>query len=248
MRKITCILPLALLVIVASSALGQTPVPRLIAANAASFDFSAGPTTGIVALFPGSSPGFAADVAVAGSLPLPTELLGVKVLIEGEPAGLFFVSPTQINCLVAERFNGKPVNFDVFRYNVLIYHSAFLVSPGLGVFSANARGFGLAAAVLYESVTRSYRPVVDTDLQPVPIDVGAASPNFLVMYATGQVGAVSATIGGLACEVTYAGASELIGARQINVKLRPELAGRGLCDVRVSVNGREVNAVNVLFK
>ncbi|MEZ5394837.1 MAG: choice-of-anchor D domain-containing protein [Bryobacterales bacterium] len=41
--------------------------------------------------------GLAATVEAASSLPLPTSLAGVQVLVDGVPAPLFFVSPNQIN-------------------------------------------------------------------------------------------------------------------------------------------------------
>lgn len=44
--------------------------------------------------------GLAGGTATATSIPLPTELLGTRVTVNGVPAPLFYVSPTQINLQV----------------------------------------------------------------------------------------------------------------------------------------------------
>ncbi len=228
-------------------------VPRAYAANAASFE--PGLSVGVNAVFAHTS--FSPITAVAGSTPLPTKLAGVEVLIDGEAAGLFFVSPQQVNLLVNARFGGRTVNLDVYRNGALNHSSVYTVSLNFGVFSANARGTGLAAGLAYDPTTSEYLPLYSTTtefgIQPIPIvAVSASGPNYLILYGTGASLAgrnVRVFVDGLECTVVYAGtAPDLAGVQQLNVALQAAFVDRGFCAVRVVVDGRGSNEVLVYFK
>ena len=73
----------------------KTPAPTSVL-NAAGFFATVAPG-GIATIF-GSD--LASDVAPATALPLPYGLNGTTVDIGGQPAPLYFVSPTQINFVV----------------------------------------------------------------------------------------------------------------------------------------------------
>ena len=82
----------------------------------------------------------------------------------------------------------------------------------------------------------------------------AAEQVFLVLYGTGIRGRstlanVAMTIGGTFCETLYAGAQgSLVGLDQVNLRLPPELAGRGDMDVALNIDGKAANTVRVNVK
>ena len=73
------------------------------------------------------------------------------------------------------------------------------------------------------------------------------------MYGTGIRGrsalsGVTAGIGGIDCQVVYAGPHCCyIGVDQVSIRLPRVLAGRGDVDVQVSVDGKPVNTVKINF-
>ena len=90
---------------------------------------------------------------------------------------------------------------------------------------------------------------------PVPIDFGAATDKlFLVLYGTGIRGRamsspVTATMGGVSAEVLFAGMQGgLVGLDQVNLRLPRTLAGRGVVNVELSVDGKAANVVTVQMK
>ena len=55
-------------------------------------------------------------------------------------------------------------------------------------------------------------------------------------------------IGGINVPVTYAGAQgTFAGLDQVNVSLPAELAGRGLVDIVLTVDGQQANTLQILF-
>ena len=74
------------------------------------------------------------------------------------------------------------------------------------------------------------------------------------MYGTGfrfrtALSNATTTIGGIAAETLYAGAVPgFIGLDQANIRLPRSLAGRGLADVVLNVDGKNANAVTVQVK
>src|SRR5262249_21776835 len=135
------------------------------------------------------------------------------------------------------------------------------VAPGL--FSQDSSGSGPAAAVVLRvrtDGTQVYEPVTRFDAMQqrfvaVPIDLGNLSEQvFLIPYGTGirnrsALSAVTAKIGGVNAEVSFAGALEgLFGLDQINLRMPGSLAGRGDVDVVVTVDGKTTNSVRVNVK
>ncbi|MGH9831526.1 MAG: hypothetical protein ACRD9Y_00840, partial [Blastocatellia bacterium] len=135
------------------------------------------------------------------------------------------------------------------------------VAPGL--FTANATGQGVAAAValrIKADGTQAFEPVAEFDAAlnrfvARPIDLGPESDQvFLILFGTGirnrsALAAVTATIGGAAAEVQFAGSQGgFVGLDQVNLRLARALIRRGEVDVALSVEGKAGNVVEINIK
>jgi len=132
------------------------------------------------------------------------------------------------------------------------------VAPGL--FSANADGRGVAAAValhVKSDGSQASEFVFRCGAAPgscaaVPMDLGPATEQvYLSLYGTGirnrsGLEDVAASIGGERAEVLYAGAQHsFAGLDQVNLKIPRSLAGRGEVQVSVAVAGKSANTVTI---
>ncbi|HNG33013.1 MAG TPA: hypothetical protein PK012_25265, partial [Blastocatellia bacterium] len=179
-------------------------------------------------------------------------------------APLFFVSPGQINYLV-------PTGTAVGDALVTITDGSGRIAPSRarieavapGLFSANASGQGVAAAVALRVKANNelvYEPLFRFDAASqrfvsVPVDLGPATETvYIILYGTGirfrsGLSGVKATIGGADSMVTYAGGQTgLAGLDQINAFLPRELAGKGEVDVVLTVDGKPTNTVKINVK
>jgi uncharacterized protein (TIGR03437 family) len=132
------------------------------------------------------------------------------------------------------------------------------VSPGL--FSANANGQGVAAALAVRLKSGGAQ-TVETVFQcgasgcaTVPLDLGPASDQvYLSLFGTGLrhfSNQAIATVGGAAVSVAGPVAqSEFAGLDQVNLGPLPRsLAGRGEVDIVLAVDGKAANTVTVSLK
>ena len=240
------------------------PLARLASVSAASFDDDnrLAPES-ITALF---GVNLGAETQAASSLPLPTTLAGVSLKVTDSAgverlAPLFFVSPGQINYVVPAGTANGPVTLTVMNAGAPVAAGeARIASAAPGLFSANASGDGVAAAIalrIKADGSQSYEPVAQFDPEqnrfvPAPIELGPATDQvFLVFYGTGlryrsSLSAVSCAIGGVGSETLFAGpAPGFAGLDQVNVRLPRSLAGRGEVDVALFVDGEATNPVRV---
>jgi uncharacterized protein (TIGR03437 family) len=213
---------------------------------------------------------FGADLATATlaaqSLPLPTSLGETIVKITDSKgvehlAGLFFVSPTQINYLLpAELATGVArVTISANGKTSIGLIDVAPIAPSF--FTANADGGGLAAAVLlrvrsdgsqsYESVAR----FDETENRSVAVPIVFGEPDeqlFLLLYGTGlrhHKDAIQSVIGGVEADVLFAGeAIGFVGLDQVNVGLPRNLAGRGEVSIQINFGDRAANAVTVVIR
>ncbi len=207
--------------------------------------------------------------ASATTLPLPTTLAGTTVKVKDaagteRDAPLFFVSPGQINYLLPAGTSGGIASIAVLKGSAIVATGTLPVTnvaPGL--FSANASGAGVAAAVALRvraDGSQSIEALSRFDQQlgrfvGLPIDLGPEGEQvFLVLFGSGFRGrstleAVTATIGDEEAEVLFAGAvAGLAGLDQANVRLPRSLAGSGEVNILLTADNRSANAVTVSIK
>lgn len=211
----------------------------------------------------------AAIVQAASSTPLPTEIAGTSVIVK-DSAGverlspLFFISPTQINYQIPPGTAAGAATITVASgLGSSSTGAVQIVNVAPGLFSANATGKGVAAAValrIKADGTRIYEPVAafsqaQNQFVAVPIDLGAAGDQvFLILFGTGlrarsALSAVTANVGGTNADVTFTGPQgTLVGLDQINLLLPRSLAGKGEVDIIVNVDGLAANIVRAGFK
>ncbi|MDX2034243.1 MAG: hypothetical protein SF339_26445 [Blastocatellia bacterium] len=226
--------------------------PGVTAVSAASYRAGAAPES-IIAAF---GPQLAAQTQAAAAMPLPTALGGVQARIRDSlgvehATPLFFVSPGQVNLQIPATVaigsatisfnNGAAGQLEIAR-----------VSPGL--FTANADGQGVPAAVLLRvnNGAQRYEPIARLEngrYAPLPIQLTSSTEQvFLVLFGTGlrYRGTVTATAGGLDAPVLFAGAAAgFAGLDQINIRLPYSLRGRGDVDVVVQADRAPANTVRI---
>ncbi|MFN7930970.1 MAG: hypothetical protein U0Y68_24195 [Blastocatellia bacterium] len=227
---------------------------NLAVVNAAHYGRDALASDAIASAF-GENLALRTEAAIA--LPLPTELAGTQVLVNGLSAALLYVSPTQINFIM-------PPNLDAGMASIVVsnpkgtyaFSTAMVNAAAPSIFTADASGKGDAAA-LATTDGLSYAPA------PFAVSVNGKQ-NILVLFGTGfrhaaasnptdengVAESVSITIDGIPTSVLYAGAQgEYVGLDQINVALPAALQpGTRRVEVVVSLNGIEANRVTILLK
>lgn len=94
--------------------------------------------------------------------------------------------------------------------------------------------------------------VATSQIVAVPIDLGPPTDRvFLVLFGTGwrnrsALSAVTAKIGDVDAPVSYAGPQgSFAGLDQCNIEIPRSLAGRGLVDVTLTVDGQMANTVQI---
>ncbi|MGE0103130.1 MAG: hypothetical protein AB7H86_21770 [Blastocatellales bacterium] len=241
----------------------RSAVGAVTSVSAASYGNTALAGGSIVAAF-GSN--LASETQAASAMPLPTSLAGTMVAVRVDAttqvlAPIFFVSPTQINYQIPDGVIADSAAVIINNGNDVTAVEMMRIAPiAPGLFTANASGQGVAAAVVLRVKAdgeQSYEPVAKFDAEqkvfvPVPIDLGQETDQvFLILYGTGirnrsSLGAVNVTIGGTDTELLYAGSQEgFAGLDQVNVRLPRSLKGRGEVDVILTGDGASSNSVKI---
>jgi uncharacterized protein (TIGR03437 family) len=205
----------------------------------------------------------ATSAAGATCNPLPTSLAETSILIQDSngvelPAPLMYVSPNQVNFQFPSGTVPGPATIKLIKATGGIATATIniqTVAPALytadGTLSTNApNGFLLR---IRADGSNSYEPITGRDpltnaIVLVPIEPGAPTDRLiLALYGTGIRRGVSptATIGGVSCQVLYAGPATLPGADQVNIDIDRVLIGRGTVDVVLTVDGQQANTVAV---
>jgi Bacterial Ig-like domain (group 3)/Galactose oxidase, central domain/Kelch motif len=201
----------------------------------------------------------------AVTTPYPTSLAGTTVALVDATGNtkllpLYFVSAGQINALIPTNTAFGLATMTVTNPQGATASTIILItrtSPGL--FSANANGQGVAAALIQrvrpdnsqsiENVA-AYDPATNK-MVAVPIATGSDSL-YLQLYGTGirytpTLSKVTCTIGGVNAPVLYASAAPgFYGLDQVNVQVPAGLTG--VVNVVVTVDGQAANTVTLTFK
>ncbi len=210
------------------------------------------------AIVAGFGANLAPATAAAASVPLPTELAGVRVrLTDGAGAerfaGLFFVSVGQINYAIPAGASPGVALIEVLGNGAVVARGALSINtvwPGLFTFEAS--GAGLGAAVVLRSRANGQQVFESVNN---PIDLGVPGDRvFLILFGTGLRGRsdmsrVQVTLGGAPLTTLFAGSvGGLAGLDQINVELPASLAGRGQLELLAYVDGWVANTVQFNIK
>jgi uncharacterized protein (TIGR03437 family) len=244
----------------------RSNTPPISSVSAANFTGAELASESIVAAFGDK---LATRVQTALSIPLPTTLAGTVVKIKDSAgaerfAPLFFVAPSQVNLQVpAGTASGAATITITSGDGTVSIGTMNITTVAPGLFTSSATGNGIAAAVVARvrsDGTQVYEPVAQFDASQnrfihIPIDLGQASEQvFLIVHGTGfrhrsSLSAVNATIGGSNADVLYAGLVDgFIGLDQSNIRIPRSLAGRGVVDVLLTVDGKPANTVTVQIK
>jgi uncharacterized protein (TIGR03437 family) len=223
--------------------------------SAASYEQTLAPES-IAALF-GAGP-FSATTAVGGDtnpnqpgIQLPTQLAGAYVEINGRRAGLFFVSPQQINLEIPKDTPTGVANVRVVASNgAESLGTAQIAEVAPGIFTVNGTGLGVAAANILRFKSNGQQIYEDPFRFDTaanrwvtrPIDLGPTGERvFLILYTTGvryaESGSVRVLIGSQQKTPIFVGLSGFVGLDQINVEIPRDLLGSGIVGVSVVADG-----------
>ncbi len=169
--------------------------------------------------------------AAASDLPLPTELAGVRVLLDSEPLGLLYAGPRQVNVLLPPAAEGL---LELSVQSTLGTHSLNVQfnQAAPAIFTLDGSGGGDAAALDAETFALVH--------EGSPI----ANGRFVALYVTGIGEAeVQVLLGGQLQEVHYAGpAPGFPGLQQINFRVD---AAPGVSELQVVAGGRRSNSATL---
>jgi uncharacterized protein (TIGR03437 family) len=238
------------------------PAASSLSAAVSAASFAAGNLApeSIVALF---GTGLSEATQSATTLPLPTNLASTSVLVTdsaglSRAAPLYFVSSTQINFEVpAGTATGNALLTVQSLAGAVGTLPLTVHASAPGVFLANSKT-GLPAAVtltIHPDTTQSVANVFQVDtagnINALPIDLSQGNV-FLLMFGTGirNAKSVTATIGGLAVPVGYAGPQgTFVGEDQINIGPLPaSLAGKGSVPAILTADGQAANTATIVIK
>lgn len=207
--------------------------------------------------------GLASGSATANTVPLPTRLAGVSVVVRdrtgvARDAPLFYASPTQINFEIPQGAAMGPVTVAVTGgAQIAGFATATVVNVAPALFTADGSGRGVAAATAVRADPNGQQTPVpifqcsDGACSSIPIDSGASSPVYLTLYGTGirnrsSLSNVSATINGVNVPVLYAGPQgHFDGLDQVNIAVPLGLRGTGETDLLLTVEGQVASPVRV---
>ena len=166
---------------------------------------------------------------------LPTSLGGIQVVINGKPAFISAVQPTQVNAIAAPDTVARQVEVDVITsYGTVVANTTIAAtSPALFTYSLQNTTYANA------QFATDYAVVAASGALPGVTTRPANSGDYILLYATGlgptnppyptgqvlstaypvsDLSQVSVTIGGIASLVTYAGLT-YPGVFQVNIQI-----------------------------
>jgi len=225
--------------------------------NGASFSRDAVVSPGSLASMFGVN--LAKETVVATSLPLPTSLGSVQVLVGGTAAPLFFVSAGQINFQVPVETPGTTVAMAVTSGGVRGPDSPVSIAPEVpGVFTATPGGTGQGAVLNQDFSANSAQNAAEVGsvIQIFATGLGATNP----ASQTGGPGATSepfnrtvktpvVLINGAPAEVLFSAlAPGFVSLYQVNARVPAGLAPGSAVTLQIQIGGRSSNTVTIVVK
>jgi uncharacterized protein (TIGR03437 family) len=250
----TAVIVVSALILNGRTSSARTNSTAVTLVNAASYDTTVAPGS-IAALF--GSGMTAQNAQAAATIPLPTQLAGLRVTIGGQAAPLFFASPTQVNLQVPSGVTLGTAQIEVFAVGASTPTATGTVQvteSAPGVFTVDSSGRNQAAALNSDSTLNS-------DFDRFPGSHPETTTNFVTIFATGvgrtnplvadgaaapgsnlalATATTTVTIGGVAAQVLYSGlAPGFVGLWQINAILPANLPTNLATSLRVELRARQ---------
>ena len=219
------------------------------------------------ALSPGAiSSVFAINIAggaASSPLPLQTSLNGVSVTVTDHTgtqatALLYSVGASQVNLVIPDNLATGWAKLTVHTAAAGIEEANILLNnTAPAVFTASQSGSGPAAAIFivaHADGTSTSTLVANcpagATCSAVPLSLGSSSDQaFLALYCSGiraHHSGVSVIVGGTTIPAIFAGPqSQYPGMDQVNIPLPKSLAGAGLVNVQMLVDGAYSNTVQI---
>jgi uncharacterized protein (TIGR03437 family) len=229
-------LAVAFVTLITGPAAGQVPTIRVV--NAGSLladDLSPGSMIAI------QGTNLTNDIAESPDVQHPfTVLMGVTVKIGTVPAGLLYISPTQVNAVIDPATPLGAATVTLTSPTTSVSASVNIQRPAAPALFA-ATGAGSREGAILNAVTFARGPFSVTS---------KGGPTYLALYLTSLDLSTppTVTIGGLPAPVIFYGSAPCCaGLQQVNVQVPAGLAGAGRVDVMVASGGRSSNVVETVL-
>ncbi len=223
------------------------PPPSIATVSSASYNLAgAVAPDSIVATF---GTNLAATTATAATTAWPTTLGGLQVLVTDargvtRMAPLYYVSPTQLLYLIPTGTASGAAQIAIGSQRTTVQVAA--TAPG--IYSANQRGTGMAAATYIRVTARGVR--TDAVLTDAGVPVAVGDQIYLILYGTGlRGGPATATVGEFVVPVAGPLAQgQYPGLDQINLGPLPLRIGLGQKEIVIRQGDDLANATTVTFR
>jgi uncharacterized protein (TIGR03437 family) len=229
----------------------STPVPRPVVAgvtNAASYGAAIAPGQMVDVWGTGIGPATLAGLALDSNGMVGTSAAGVRILFDGIPAPLVYVSAKQCAAVVPYFGAYSPTTHVQVEYQGV--RSAPLTVPvsatAPGLFTANASGTGQGSILNQDNTVNSVANPAGRDSVVIlwGTGEGLTDPPGVDGRLAGNVrpaplAAVTVEIGGLPATVQYAGAAPgmMPGVLQINAQMSRDVQAGGAVPVTITIGG-----------
>jgi uncharacterized protein (TIGR03437 family) len=218
--------------------------PRSRQVSAATYEDGPLAPGSLAIAYPELGASLATSTASASSTTWPTTLGGTTVTLKDSsgaslPAGLLYVSPTQVNYQVPTTA-ATGVGTVTIAFNGTSYSGTVNIAKTYpGIFKQTADGLVAAQVLRIHNGQQTYETVTAAP------EVMGTDTLYLLLYGTGiGTATVNATIGGVNSTVQYSGAQGTYpGLDQVNLLIPASLAGKGKVTVSLSVGGVLSNPV-----
>jgi uncharacterized protein (TIGR03437 family) len=185
----------------------------------------------------------------APSLPLPAELDGTNVYVNGVAAGLFYVSDGQANYAIPSNTHPGTADVVVVAKDGAVSRGKVKVAGSVpAIFTTLGNGAGAPAALASKDGQNFDIVLGNPDGSPVPIDAG----DYVALFGTGVRFAstpMKVTLGGMEIDPLYFGPQGFYESLdQVNLRVPLPLAGKGDVDLVITLDGKVSNTVKLRIR